>query len=266
MLLSRLLVSAFAFTAGEAFTFNSNEKTPKVVEGAYIVQLKANDLLSTRSNQARAAHEDFHKEAASQLDYTVRRQYAKSELFYGLSIDVQANDTKATIEAKLKAINGVEKVWPVVEYERLAPEGKRRRCVPRPKSSSTSTVSSTTSLASSTISSATATSTISSVLPKVTGSSDVLSFLEMSDIDKLHALGIKGKGVKIGIIDTGVDYRHPSLGGGFGSGYKIAGGYAYRDDSGNSVSIADPLATCMAGGHGTHVAGLWNTSAQITSC
>jgi hypothetical protein len=91
--------------------------------------------------------------------------------------------------------------------------------------------------------------------PKVTGTSDVLSALKMSGIDKLHALGIKGKGMKIGIIDTGVDYRHPSLGGGFGPGFKIAGGHAYRNDAGKAVCSADPLTTCVAGGHGTHVAG-----------
>ncbi|KAH8900461.1 subtilisin-like protein, partial [Thozetella sp. PMI_491] len=92
--------------------------------------------------------------------------------------------------------------------------------------------------------------------PKATGNADVLSSLKMADVDKLHALGIKGKGVKIGILDTGVDYRHPSLGGGFGPGYKIVGGHAFRDDNDGAVSIADPLATCFGGGHGTHVAGI----------
>lgn len=78
----------------------------------------------------------------------------------------------------------------------------------------------------------------------------------MSQVDKLHALGIRGKGIKIGIIDTGVDYMHPSLGGGFGPGYKIAGGYSFSDDEGNSISIPDPLTTCLTGGHGTHVTGI----------
>ncbi len=43
-----------------------------------------------------------------------------------------------------------------------------------------------------------------------------MSAHKMVGIDKLHAAGIKGKGMKVAIIDTGVDYRHPSLGGGFG--------------------------------------------------
>ncbi|KAJ7268650.1 peptidase S8/S53 domain-containing protein [Mycena haematopus] len=44
-------------------------------------------------------------------------------------------------------------------------------------------------------------------------------------VDKLHAKGITGKGIRVGIIDTGTDYTHPFLGGGFGSGFKVAGGF-----------------------------------------
>jgi hypothetical protein len=53
---------------------------------------------------------------------------------------------------------------------------------------------------------------------------DTASTLKMAYVDKLHALGIKGDGMKIRIVDRGVDYYHPSLGGGFGPGFKIAGG------------------------------------------
>ncbi|MGE5401387.1 MAG: S8 family peptidase, partial [Ignavibacteriales bacterium] len=59
--------------------------------------------------------------------------------------------------------------------------------------------------------------------------------------------GLTGKGIKIGILDTGIDYMHPDLGGGFGPDFKVAGGYDFvnmdndpRDDN----------------GHGTHVAGI----------
>ena len=58
---------------------------------------------------------------------------------------------------------------------------------------------------------------------------------------------ITGQGVKVAIIDTGVDYTHPDLGGCFGSGCKVEGGwdFAYND--------ADPT---DGYGHGTHVAGI----------
>lgn len=40
----------------------------------------------------------------------------------------------------------------------------------------------------------------------------------------LHKKGIRGKGILVGVIDTGTDYRHPALGGGFGKGFKVEGG------------------------------------------
>lgn len=46
----------------------------------------------------------------------------------------------------------------------------------------------------------------------------------MTGVELAHAAGIKGKGIQVAILDTGVDYNHPALGGGFGPGFKIAGG------------------------------------------
>ncbi|KAH9212069.1 hypothetical protein DL95DRAFT_525352 [Leptodontidium sp. 2 PMI_412] len=64
-------------------------------------------------------------------------------------------------------------------------------------------------------------------LPHITGSMDTTVALKMADVDKLHALGIKGKGMKIAFVDTGIDYTHPSLGRGFGPGFKVAGGFGF---------------------------------------
>ncbi|KAF5348713.1 hypothetical protein D9758_006755 [Tetrapyrgos nigripes] len=95
-------------------------------------------------------------------------------------------------------------------------------------------------------------------------------------VDKLHAEGTTGQGIKIAIIDsgetrlysscdstfaqgcTGVDYTHPALGGGFGPGFKIAGGYDFVGDNytgaNTPVPDDDPLDQCF--GHGTHVTGI----------
>ncbi|WP_186315646.1 S8 family serine peptidase [Catellatospora sichuanensis] len=57
----------------------------------------------------------------------------------------------------------------------------------------------------------------------------------------------KGKGVTVAVIDSGVDYSHPDLGGGMGDGFKVVGGYDFVNGD------ADPMDD---NGHGTHVAGI----------
>jgi subtilisin family serine protease len=69
-------------------------------------------------------------------------------------------------------------------------------------------------------------------------------------------LGTRGQGVKVAIIDTGIDYTHPALGQGFGPGFKVIGGWDFVNDD------ADPFDD---NGHGTHVAGIVaGQSDQIT--
>ncbi|KFA48007.1 hypothetical protein S40293_02676 [Stachybotrys chartarum IBT 40293] len=80
-------------------------------------------------------------------------------------------------------------------------------------------------------------------------------------VDKLHAAGIRGKGVKVAIVDTGIDYTHKALGGCFGPGCKVVGGYdlvgmdwdPYNERDYPKIPDDDPLDYY---GHGTHVAGI----------
>jgi len=57
--------------------------------------------------------------------------------------------------------------------------------------------------------------------------------------------GIDGEGLYIGVVDTGVDYNHPDLGGVWGN--KVVAGYSFEEDS------WDPM---DCNGHGTHVTGI----------
>jgi subtilisin family serine protease len=59
--------------------------------------------------------------------------------------------------------------------------------------------------------------------------------------------GVRGRGVVIAVIDTGIDYTHRALGRGFGPGFKVIGGYDFVNGD------ADPKDD---NGHGTHVAGI----------
>ncbi|MEI7058441.1 S8 family serine peptidase [Nocardioides sp. CCNWLW239] len=80
-------------------------------------------------------------------------------------------------------------------------------------------------------------------------------------VRRLHEDGITGDGIKVGVIDTGIDYRHPALRDAY------VGGYDFIDDD------ADPMETTYADWkasgrselsngnayytqHGTHVAGI----------
>ena len=63
-----------------------------------------------------------------------------------------------------------------------------------------------------------------------------------------------GTGIRIGVIDTGIDYTHPDLGGCFGDGCKVAGGYDFYDND------ADPIDTDS---HGTHVAGIIAANGKV---
>jgi subtilisin family serine protease len=60
-------------------------------------------------------------------------------------------------------------------------------------------------------------------------------------------LATRGEGITVAVIDTGIDYAHPALGGGLGPGFKVSGGHDFVNDD------EDPRDDH---GHGTHVAGI----------
>lgn len=62
-----------------------------------------------------------------------------------------------------------------------------------------------------------------------------------------NGTNLSGQGVRICVIDTGVDYTHPALGGCLGAGCKVIAGYDFVN------SDSDPIDD---NGHGTHVAGI----------
>lgn len=70
-----------------------------------------------------------------------------------------------------------------------------------------------------------------------------------------NSLGATGRGVRVAVIDTGVDYTHPDLGGCLGPACKVIGGFDFlhNDD--------DPMDD---NGHGTHVGGIVAADGEVT--
>ena len=59
------------------------------------------------------------------------------------------------------------------------------------------------------------------------------------------AAGLTGAGVKVGIMDSGIDYTHPDL--------NVVGGFDFNTSSGAPAAYNDNNTACN--GHGTHVSG-----------
>ncbi|KAF9880247.1 hypothetical protein CkaCkLH20_02201 [Colletotrichum karsti] len=209
----------------------------------FIIELEPNASINGRAVGEVDAHSAFHRRAQEVVDYTVRHEFKNAEYFYGLSINAK-NDTDITA---LLALPQVKQVWPNRYYERPAPVVSGR--VP-PKDPNASVPVGVQPIHLRDVAKVTT----------VNGTSDVLSSLKMTGADKVHAQGLTGKGIKVGFLDTGVDWRHPALGGGFGEGFKVAGGYDLVGDDfvgyNDPVPDENPLTTCLDGGHGTHVAGI----------
>ncbi|MGM0854827.1 MAG: S8 family serine peptidase [Bacillota bacterium] len=93
---------------------------------------------------------------------------------------------------------------------------------------------------------------------EITTSVESIPFLK---VDQLHKEGITGDGIKVGVIDTGVDYNHPDL----KDAYK--GGYDFVDDDSDPMeatyedwkNTSEPefsyTGSSYYTSHGTHVSG-----------
>ena len=97
---------------------------------------------------------------------------------------------------------------------------------------------------------------------KGTNELDMATAVQMTGADLAQSgLGLTGKGVKVAVIDTGLDYTHPDLGGctQIGGSCRVAKGYDFvgddYDEVTNPVPVPD-LDPMDCAGHGSHVAGI----------
>ncbi|KAL0568529.1 hypothetical protein V5O48_013456 [Marasmius crinis-equi] len=190
----------------------------------YIVEVEGTHDVFARDESPVHIHKRMydHFEARG-LGYETHHEYGAPGVFVGMSLTVRDH---SDLE-KLHSIPGVRAVHPV-----------RRFDGPKPIPAS---ISKRAEYAIYDSQKAPATD----ILHSITG------------VDKLHAKGLTGKGIKIGILDTGLDYNHPSLGKGFGPGHKVIGGHDFVGDLPDITPPLKPDSDPMdCNGHGTHVAGI----------
>lgn len=106
-----------------------------------------------------------------------------------------------------------------------------------------------------------------SIGPQPVSRGELASAIAMTGADLAQSsLGFDGSGVRVAVMDTGIDYDHPDLGGCFGSGCRVAVGHDFVGDAytgpGSTPVPDDDPDDCN--GHGTHVAGIVGADGDVT--
>ncbi|KAL0953072.1 hypothetical protein HGRIS_007272 [Hohenbuehelia grisea] len=218
-------VLSFAVQSSSAYVSLSSidrNDTGRYMPHSYIVEMASvNGLGGKRAYTGRTVHEEvYHSMRKRGILFDIFNEFDVSEIFVGASMKIESADDVS----KVSEIPGVKAVRPVMR-------------IPRPQVFDAFTVSDPTDPR----------------LPATPFSTHV-----MTGVNKLHAEGIYGEGIKIGIIDSGIDYTHPMLGGAIGKGNKVIGGHDFCGDEYTGQNTPkpdnDPMDSCN--GHGTHVAGI----------
>lgn len=154
----------------------TSARDAKPIDGAFIIKLNPevglNDGLSPRTVDQ---HELFHKRAAG-IEYTVRHEFKNENAYLGLSVRVSDSMSSDAAKAQLETIPGVLSVTPVYEVHLIKPPGNVTEIPAFSKLSYPNPAP----------------------LNFPTGTGNLGATLEMSGVDKLHKLGIKGRGIKVG--------------------------------------------------------------------
>ncbi|CDS09870.1 hypothetical protein LRAMOSA02547 [Lichtheimia ramosa] len=245
-----LLLESSPVFAASVHPSQISKKEFEVVPGRYIVEFsggsvedsskKLTELLNgkfqdTKVSVVRSWNHSLMRGVSLQIDNVKNAKSKSNDDDEDLVVESMSTSSDKTLDSVMKALQDealVANVYPV-------------RIIPRPQLTAT---------------------------PLSSGASGIdLGLLEphdMTQVDRVHKeLKNKGKGIKVGVIDSGVDYKHEALGGCYGKGCKVAYGYDLVGDDYNAEIPGstpkpddDPLDDCGkdsgASGHGTHVSGI----------
>ncbi|KAF7553963.1 hypothetical protein G7046_g6947 [Stylonectria norvegica] len=172
---------------------------------------------------------DFYVKTAADGETRMTFDY---KLFKGASIQFNDIDNAEDKAARIAALPAVKQMWPVQLYK-----------IPTPIVEWTGTPDKEYAISKKRAVNETA--------------KDTFSTHVMTQVDKLRADGVTGKGIKIAVVDTGIDYKHPALGGCFGPDCLVTFGTDLVGDAYTGFNKPSPDSDPMdCAGHGTHVAGI----------
>ncbi|KAH7313735.1 subtilase [Stachybotrys elegans] len=198
----------------------------ETIPGAYIIEYEdgRND-------------DNFRSEAQPQYDMRMRLDFG---LFKGASIQLEDGDNAEAAMAQIARLPSVKNVWPVRTMSRPEP-AKRHNTTARDFTTRQHFGSDSTP----------------SRRRQVNEPGSGYSPHVMTQVDKVHTEGITGRDITIAVIDTGIDYNHPALGGCFGQGCLVNGGFDLVGDDFDGFNQPMPDDDPMdCEGHGTEVAGI----------
>lgn len=146
-------------------------------------------------------YEDDAVLAEIEVHGKIVRKYGK--LFAAVSVSM--SDSKV---ASLKQVKGIKKIWPVVSISTYSRNSNIQRKIKKMQ----------VSLA-----------PVPSIRDQILLSREVH---RMTGVNRFHRKfpNFDGRGIKVGIIDTGIDYTHEALGGCFGSTCRVAFGSDFADE------------------------------------
>jgi minor extracellular serine protease Vpr len=196
----------------------------------WIVEL---DPKGSPADALQRAHAQLRQKGAV---YTTIHEY-DSDLFTGLALEMASH-----AKALLAELEGTVEVWPSHTRKRqghiepIRLEHLARRAI----SSTANSTQATTAFG------------------KGPNPLDFSPLVQVN-VPQLRKQGLTGKGVVVGIIDDGVDFSHPALGGCFGKGCKVDRGWDF-------IAKAKPSVKALCADHGTHVAGIVGAYSTVRCC